>query len=524
MRLRLACQVTALVVLTCAPATAQRCTRLVPPRIDGADYEIMRALSLIGQQSPDAEAFRRGSTLSVLYDICSQSDSASRQQVHYGLLPVELLGSYNSAYPRDINNGHLWAGKSVSSALTGGARVRFGPFSAALAPLATYSSNSEFETQAARPDLSPYANLWTSGIDLPQRFGAESVQEIYPGDSYVRLDAYGFTAGISTERLWWGPMRVFPLMLGSTAGGFEHLFAGTSRPIEIGIGRITGEFVWGRLHESAFFDTIPANDRRLLAGVVVGFEPRGLAGLTLGATRIRHITEPADELSLLEILRTPYSNVRDNIADNQLLSFFARYAFTKHGFEVFGEWARDDHWEDNPDLVQELDHARAYALGFQKVFRHRNAIYRVHGELAQLAASNSSRTARGTVFFYSNGSVPQGHTERGQMLGAWTGPGSSAQIVGADKLEGTREYGLFVQRVRFNTDAYYFNFPALGSRYHDLELSLGGKYGFERNNIRWRSELTLSRRQHREWLDLLDDERRTDFNLGLQLSATWAPH
>src|SRR5699024_10219580 len=100
-----------------------------------------------------------------------------------------------------------------------------------------------------------------TGIDWPQRFGDNSVRSNELGQSYVRFDAYGLAAGVSTENLWWGPAQRYPILMSNTAPGFPHIFAGTGRPLDIYIGKLELEAIWGRLSESDYFDNDPDNDR-----------------------------------------------------------------------------------------------------------------------------------------------------------------------------------------------------------------------------------------------------------------------
>src|SRR5690606_11480685 len=137
-----------------------------------------------------------------------------------------------------------------------------------------------------------------------------------------------------------------------------HVFLGTSRPLDVRIGRLEAEAIWGRLAESEHFDTIPDNDTRLFAGLVVAFSP-GSTGLTIGVARSYLRTLPPDGLSLGDQLWGPYTGIRDNPqdpsqGDNQLLSAFFRWGLPASGFEVYGEYAREDHWEDGKDLLLEL--------------------------------------------------------------------------------------------------------------------------------------------------------------------------
>ena len=49
------------------------------------------------------------------------------------MLPASILVVGNSAYPRDWNDGVLWGGRGLNTALSGGVSFRVGPLSGALA-------------------------------------------------------------------------------------------------------------------------------------------------------------------------------------------------------------------------------------------------------------------------------------------------------------------------------------------------------------------------------------------------------
>ena len=511
--------------------SAQDCAlRTAPHTIGDFQFEYLRTAALLDRADWSLGAVARISNMRVRGQ-CPSPDSTRAGQgptqpaYQFALLPAEITGAFNSAYPRDRNNGALWNGRGISGAVTFGGYARLGPLSAAAAPLALYSANSAFALAPSKAGT--YGAAWTGLIDQPQRFGGESYDGIDLGASYVRLDAAGLAVGVSSENVWWGPQRIFPLIMGNTAPGFPHLFVGTSRAVDIGIGRVQGELLWGRLTESKFFDTNPDNDKRVLGGLALGFEPRGLRGFTLGFTRAYHTTVPPEGYSLSEFLRVPYASVRKNApgADNQLLSVFFRWAAAPAGFEVYGEWGRDDHWGNATDLISELDHSQAYALGFQRVVTRPDEWYRIYGELAHLESALPLRGGRTVVTFYTNVSVPQGHTQRGQPLGSSTGPGSSAQIIGADRIRSNGEVGVYLERVRYNTDFYYnVMAPRYGGNAHDIELTAAGHIAGVLSGFRVRSDLTLSRRWNRNLVNLVDDKpNQAEWNLGLILQASWWP-
>src|SRR5678816_1038050 len=119
------------------------------------------------------------------------------------------------------------------------------------------------------------------------------------------------------------------------------------------------------------------------------------------------------------------------IADNQLISVFARWVLPRSGFEISAEYGRDDHSYDFRDLEQEIDHSRAYSIGARKVFKESAASMTagrmeiMNFQLPQLARY------RGEGEMYVHGLIRQGHTYKGQMLGADVGVGTGAGSVTA---------------------------------------------------------------------------------------------
>jgi hypothetical protein len=451
-----------------------------------------------------------------------------------GLLPVRLDAVVNSAYPRGLNDGALWSGRGLGARVRAGAAIRYGVLSAAIAPEFTYAQNSDYKLPNPEvPGLSPFAYPWHGGtIDWPQRPGDGSQSSVEPGQSFVRVDAYGLAAGVSTENLWWGPALYNPILMSNSAPGFPHAFVGTGRPLNIGIGALDFELVWGRLSESEWFDGDPENDRRLFAGLVVDFEPVFAPGLYLGAARTYLTTIPPDGLGIGDWVLAPYRGVKGNAGgafagENQLISIFGRFVAPGAGLEAWAEWGRDDHWVDLEDLAKEPDHSQVYTIGVQKVFERRAAWLRFYGEWTHLQAALPFRAFRGAVTFYTNTSVRQGYTHRGQLLGAGIGPGSDMQILGGEWLTDWGRSGLFVQRTRFDDDAYYANYSIIyGLNGHDVELTGGARQRLFVGPVAFDWELTYSHRYNRHFVAFETQDFASlygESNWSLRLSGSWVP-
>jgi hypothetical protein len=446
---------------------------------------------------------------------------------------VDLLAVGNSAYPRDWNDGALWAGRGANASLTAGVEFRWGPLRAALAPVIAWQENNDFDIRdPGNKAYSPFVHpFFGNMIDAPQRFGRKSFSRADIGQSFARLEIAGLAAGISNENLTWGPARRNPILLSGTGPGFPHVFLETARPANVWIGDLEFQLFWGRLEESEYFDADPANDHRVLAGIITVLQPYVLEGLYIGGGRLHERTW-WPETRVDDLLLDPYREVRDNVGgpygDNQLLALFFRWATAPQGLEVYGEWAREDHWADWVGLLKGLDGSQGYTLGFQKLLRRRNKALRIAAEITHLADAVPIRVLRGALPFYTNTSVIQGHTHRGQLLGAPIGTGAETQYLGADLFWSGGRSGISVERTRYEDDVYNLFFaPVYGAYARDSEVSLRIGHVMSFITLALDAELGWSRRFNRSFLGLDDAEetrtyRRTD-NWSGRLGLRWMP-
>jgi hypothetical protein len=208
----------------------------------------------------------------------------------FDILPATWSTHANTAYPRGRNLGAVWAGKGVSTELRGGVTGRWGPVSAGFAPRVIYSQNKDFPMvgRGTIEGYSPFAHGWhTIRIDWPQRFGADPFWTVDPGQSFVRVDAYGVGVGASTENLWWGPGIRNAIVMSNTAPGIPHVFLGTDRPRDIWVGRLEAEAIWGRLARSEYLVLAMDDEEVLFSGLALSLEPRWLARAGGASTRRR---------------------------------------------------------------------------------------------------------------------------------------------------------------------------------------------------------------------------------------------
>ncbi len=396
------------------------------------------------------------------------------------VLPLRLTSAFNSAYPSGANDGLLWAGRGASAMLTTGVAARWGVLSAALAPEIAWAANEAFTLRpTGLAGNGQFANpYYPTKIDLPQRFGDSAWRAWAPGQSYLRVDAWNVGAGISSENLWFGPGIRNAITMSNAGPGFPHVFLGTSRPQDVWIGTVEALLFYGRLERSPYMQ---GGTHPLISGLVLDYNPRWIPGLTVGVSRL--MLQVWDRLRLrdwLSVFQTfakdelvdDYGNAGgNNPRDNQLLSLFARWAFPESGFEVYGEWAREDHEWSFTDALVMPDHSEAWLIGIQKVFRAGPRWIRLHAEATHLQEIRPLAASRGTPVYYVHGN-DLSYTNEGQLLGAWIGPGGSSQTLAVDVLGARGRLGGYVERVRRN-DAYYWQTIEPTGRLADVEIATG---------------------------------------------------
>lgn len=443
----------------------------------------------------------------------------------FNVFPLASFTSFNSAYPEDRNNGALWSGRGLSTSIEAGIQARLGPLSMAFLPVVSVQRNRAYATLPPRvAGQSIYSSGLYSGLDMPQRFGGTSYSSFDMGQSYVRLDAWRLGFGASNENLWWGPGISNAILFTNTAPGFPHIFLATRKPLNVGIGKLTGDAIWGRLSESEYFDTIPANNHRLIVGALLTLEPGWVPGLFIGIGRT--FVMPWDSVDAHNLFPLGQPFWKKNVVspnnpkgsnDDQRVSLLGRYVLPASGFELYGEWAREDHSWDAADFLGEPEHSSGHLIGFQKLFIPKQTRWvRTYAEFSNLQQLRQNRPAiRPTPVFYVH--PPQGHTQLGQLLGASIGPGGESQLFGIDLFTQRGMVGGYLERVRrdefsgIGVQAWSTTWPPR----HDVAVTAGFRFTGKVRGIRLDADLARSRRYNRNFI-------RTESNTRVLLRMTWA--
>jgi hypothetical protein len=500
-------------VLSAQPATAQASGGRSEV-FAGSEFEsYLRYLQTLGK-SPPAVWSIRGFSPGQL-DALAPNDTLHPWARRYSFARSERTGLVidyvrptvgfvaNTAFPYGSNDGPIWAGKGLTAWAQAGITARFGPFTGTFAPVAFRSQNSEFPLMdnGQIGDLKFADGQFPLEIDKPQRFGTEPYARFDFGESTLRIDLAGVGAGISSAAQWWGPTLEFPYVLGNNAGGFPHVFIGTSKPSNVGFGTLHGRIVYGQLLQSRYspvtgrdyFEAYLKPGRvRFMAGLVGAMTIRGVRGLEIGGSRFFHAATDSTGIKGSDIrlpLQNPFKNRiaaegdtvfgdDRSLLQNQLGSVFFRWAPPESGIEVYGEYGREDFSSDLRDFLLQPDHSSTVNLGFRKAWLRGTRINAIRAEIFSFEAPGSGRT-RGEGLIYLHQPLQQGHTYRGQMLGANVGAGSgSAQMIALERFTPGGRMKTFFSRVTQGEislrEPAYIDGPALDPAV-DVQYSLGAE-------------------------------------------------
>ena len=497
-----------------APAAAQVAdTAAVPVPAAAAPVPASAGgIELLGSPAEDRERLRQvlGTASPAGFLLRSPSSRLERPGggVRLSLVAPRAALVWNSDLPFSLNDGAMWAGRGRTAQLLAGVRLEAGPVRLVLAPQVWRAENEPFRVFPGRDSTrSPFASPWYAGgrsADLPLRFGQDPVTQWDAGQSSLSLFAGPVVVGAATENQWWGPGIRNAIVLSNHAGGFPHLFARTARPLRTPLGAVEARWIAGSLTQSVYFDTVPDSpmEGRALSGAAATLSPG--AGLTLGVARVVYATGSVGEHALDAFFRggpsTPAGDSVPSEGPEQITSLFARWILPGEQAEVYGEWSRSALPGSLGELMEAPNHSQGYTLGLQWARPTGGGSLRLQGELSYLEQSADARYQR-VPTYYTSASVPQGYTQRGQVLGAAIGPGSSGQWLAGDYLGRRWNAGLFLGRIRWEDDAHNLvSRPVVpyiarkGPYSHDVSVLGGLRAGVRMAGYELGGELTLQRR------------------------------
>lgn len=511
------------------------CTRLLTiQRTDLTDSHavLARALNLLKRDHHRSDILRRSvqaeqlcaDSLSYLVRWASPDD----QRSIVALLPASSITRGNSAYPRDRNDGAMWAGVGLNTEVNAGALASWRFLTAGVYPKFIYHQNQNYDYPAsAFPDRTEFANPFIAGVDLPKRMGPSSFSVFDLGQSFIEAARGPFYATFSNENLWLGPTQIHSVLLSNTAPGFPHVRFGLRNPLDLKVVRLEAHLLYGSVKESDYLDGTPRS--YLFQGTLLFIEPKFLPGLHLGFARILRDTTEALGHSIgyyiKRIIDSPFidSEAAFDEADRES-ALYARYVNAESGFEAYMEWGREDFPASFLNAIIEPDYTQVWAAGIQKVYVNSRRLMRFYAEFSHLGQGAPIRAGRAFVRFYA--SRPPGFTNRGQMLGSGIGPGSDAQTVGLDIFNATSRTGIMLERARYDEDTYYEQFSRRWSESrHDVELTGELRRLQFFGPVSVEAAIRYSHRWNRDFISAINDspDMSRESNIGTELSISWTP-
>ena len=456
------------------------------------------------------------------------------------ILPFHISGSYRSSYPSDRNNGANWTGRGLSSSLSGGIRKQWGRITLALEPDMVWAQNLSFMLpDTTTPGFSRHSYPWGNGrLDRFMRPGGGSMLAIDPGRSFVEVSTGPLVSGVSTEPLWWGPARRYPLLFSGTSGGFPHFYNETKDFIESPLGGFSTRILWGILSESDWYDSDSKNNKNLLGALQLQWRIDFIPGFELVYSLVRHeplLNGDLDPSHLSQLIAGDPQEEGIQKKGTSMGTFGFRLSLPKEGFEAYAEIGWGDGFLNPPAGVSDISFRDIYMLGFGRTITTTSGNrWRLSGEIIKQAMGlpqPSKTPSTGTHFTPRR--VTHGHTHRGQLIGASIGPGSNAQYLALDWFGSKQTLGIFAERTRRDDDTYLrihaFDY---GFRGHDLEWTLGirsgrslGKGAQGSAPLSLGTEVSMSRRKNRDFVGLDHGHNRVfyrEWNLLVDLYLRWS--
>ena len=450
------------------------------------------------------------------------------------LSPIRWTHEYNTKRPYGGGNYLLKPNVGYQTSVSFGLESQFGPFYIRFRPEFTYAQNKAYKGYTGDfpngVNISKY-HYWNNG-DNPERFADGPYGQAWFGQSLVSIRVGPMEAGFSTQNIWWGPGQFNDLTFSSNSKGFPHLTLNSFRPIKTFLGNFETQIIAGRLSSS---NRVPSqievlNDRyyeesnnedRYLNALMINYNPKWIPNLFIGVARTfqRYYSFQGnsfgDYFPIFQAFQKEkfYKNgnsvAYDEDGFDQQLTLNFRYLVPKAKFEVYAEYGRRDHAFNYREFILNPDHARAYLLGFQKLFpiEHSDFLMQIRSEiLHQQSSVNRYIRYPGLLggFAWNTHDQARGFTQDGESLGSGAGIGSNVQTLEISIVDGYLKRGILFERVANQQDFYYAAFGRSNKYNPWIDVSLGflwdqewdrlilsGKFQYIRAlNYQWQSEAT----------------------------------
>ncbi|MDN3668109.1 capsule assembly Wzi family protein [Echinicola jeungdonensis] len=465
-------------------------------------------------------------------------------------MPVRNTLALNTGRPYGYGNGPMIPNVGFQYMLTGGIAAKYKFFNIQLMPELVWAQNRPY--QGFPDNLGNSINSaryvsWNHG-DNPERFGTKSYSKLGLGQSKITLNYGSFEMGASTQNIWWGPGQFNALIFSNNARGFPHLTLNTTRPAKTFLGSFEGQLIMGKLQPSGFegsqnpllndqyFDEL-SEDWRYLNGISISYQPKWVPGLFLGLNRtFQQYSEDktnsfGDWFPVFEVLTKSGlidggNTVNyDGKRQDQQISIFGRYLVPKAQAEFYFEYGRRDHALNWREFMLNPEHARAYLMGFNKIFKLpvSQKMVQVRAEMTQQQESVNRYIRyglRGGTSWHAHYQV-RGFTNYGESMGVGAGQaGSNIQTLELSLIDKLNKYGIVLERLANHQDFYYRGLGQQSERKPWVDLSLGLLFDYQWDRFLLSSRLQFINGLNYQWQ--LEPESTPEFPVGKDKFSVFA--
>lgn len=415
-------------------------------------------------------------------------------------LPIRNALVFNSGRPYGWGNSLIIPNVGLQNYFTAGISYSNRWMSIQLQPEFLWAQNKKYEGYPAsfgeEVDRKRFF-YWNVG-DYPERFGESYHYRAAFGQSKVSVYKGAFELGLASQNIWWGPGQFNALIFSNNAQGFPHLSLNTHRPAKTPIGTIEMQLIVGQLKDSQYMPSQHkelnerffrpfTGDWRYINGMTISYHPKWVNGLFLGISRtFQNYNQNrgrsfADWFPIFNGI-TKESAGLDLIGESdrgrdQQISIFTRYRIPKTNSELYFEYGRRDHALNWREFLLNPEHARAYILGFTKLFElsQQSTTIQVRAEMTQQQESINRmvRYLDGSGLSWHTHSRARGFAHKGEALGVGIGSGSNVQSLEISYISGLNKLGILFERLANHQDFYYNAFGDQRERLPWVDLSVG---------------------------------------------------
>lgn len=511
--------------------------------------ELVRRKQILGDLEEDYSFVLRPSLKDPkIYGATAYFPVPIHKSIELGLLPVVQTTRFSTKRPYGWADYGMIPTPGLQGYFSGGFYSRWKGLELTFRPELVIAQNKRFNGFKGMGDrfLDAARFLYWITADNPERFGTSSYTKFSLGQSSLSYSYGAFQVSLGTENIWWGPGQFNALTFSNNAQGFPHLSIRTRRPAKTFLGKVEVQLMSGRLESERYSpsqsDSLnslyfrPYRDKwKYVNGLILSWNPKWVKGLHVGG--IRTVQTFGDSLGkgFIDILPVFWGVTKKSVGSDligesdrgrsQQIVVFGRYAIERAKAEIYFEFGRRDHAYNWRDFALSPEHARAYILGFNKLFSLKSdgSHLLVRGEMTHQQESINRYIRylglRGGFSWHMNGSVG-GFTNSGQLLGVGIGTGSNVQTLEISKVNGVRKTGIVFERLATLNDYYYKVQFQNTQRKPWIDYSMGFLYDRQFGSLLLSSKLQVIHARNYQWQ--LDPLSTPEFPRGRNLTSVLA--